>query len=89
LEKYSVKLFTEHKLIEVKSNCVVCENKDGQIVEIPCHYVVMAVGAKPVKFETTILQEICISVIYIGDCKDKATDIENAIKTAYDAANVL
>ena len=35
------------------------------------------------------LLENNIKVVKIGDCKDKASDIENAIKTAYDAANEI
>lgn len=89
LEKNLVKLYTNHKLIEIKSNLIVCENKEGQRVEIPCHYVIMAVGAKPIKFNSEKLTAAGIKVTYIGDCKERASDIENAIKTAYDTANSI
>ena len=49
----------------------------------------MAVGAKPNSFEINKLLENNIKVVKIGDCKDRASDIENAIKTAYDAANEI
>ena len=49
----------------------------------------MAVGAKANTFETEKLEKAGIAVTKIGDCKDRASDIENAIKSGYDAANTI
>lgn len=86
--KHNVKIYTNHKVNEVSNNSILCEN-DGKQVEIPCDYVVMAIGAKPNEFNVDKLLENNIKVVKIGDCKEKASDIENAIKTAYDAANEI
>ena len=86
--KNNVKIYTNHKVNKIDKDCIICEN-DSKEIKIPCDYVVMAVGAKPNSFEINKLLENNIKVVKIGDCKDRASDIENAIKTAYDAANEI
>ena len=86
--KHNVKIYTNHKVNEIYKDSILCEN-DNNEVKIPCDYVVMAIGARPNKFDVDKLLENNIKVVKIGDCKDKASDIENAIKTAYDAANEI
>ena len=87
-KKYDVNIYTSHKVNKIDDGCIICEN-EGKEVNIPCDYVVMAVGARPNSFEIDKLLDNDIKVVKIGDCKDKASDIENAIKTAYDAANEI
>lgn len=65
-----------------------CIDKQGKVVTIPCDFVVTASGAQPVDFDTTIFHAQGIEVIKVGDCQQVA-DIAYAIKTAYDAANLL
>lgn len=86
--KHNVKIYTNHKVNEIHKDYILCENDNNEI-KIPCDYVVMAIGARPNEFDVDKLLENNIKVVKIGDCKDKASDIENAIKTAYDAANEI
>lgn len=65
-----------------------CIDKQGKVVSIPCDFVVTASGARPVDFDTTIFNAQGIEVIKVGDCQQVA-DIAYAIKTAYNAANLL
>ena len=67
---------------------LICADKDGQAVQILCDHVVIAVGARPVEFDTSALTERGIQVLKVGDCC-KAADISHATKTAYTAANAL
>jgi hypothetical protein len=67
---------------------LICADKDGQAVQILCDHVVIAVGARPVEFDTSALTERGIQVIKVGDCC-KVADISHATKTAYTAANAL
>ena len=84
----NVEIYTNHKVNKIDKEYIICENNNNEI-KIPCDYVVMAVGARPNSFDVDKLLENNIKVVKIGDCKDKASDIENAIKTAYDAANEI
>lgn len=85
-QKYGVAQYPGHKVLEITPDALVCENKQGEQVRIPCDYVVLAVGARPAQFDTAALEAAGISVTRVGDCAEKAADIANAIKTAYDAA---
>ncbi|MGL6107064.1 bilirubin reductase, long form [Romboutsia sp.] len=87
-KKHNVRIHTGNKLIEITKNSVICNRNDEEL-EIPCDYVIMAVGAKPNEFEINRLVDANIKVIKVGDCKERALDIENAIKTGYDAANEI
>ena len=84
----NVEIYTNHKVNKIDKECIICENNNNEI-KIPCDYVVMAVGARPNSFDVDKLLENNIKVVKIGDCKDRVADIENAIKTAYDAANEI
>ncbi|WP_300350409.1 bilirubin reductase, long form [Clostridium sp.] len=86
--KNDVKIYTNHKVNKIDKDYIICENEDKEI-KIHCDYVVMAVGAKANDFEVNKLLENNIKVVKIGDCLYKASNIENAIKTAYDAANKI
>lgn len=85
---HGVEQFTGHKVTNITVGELICENKDGNSVKIPCDYVVMASGSRPVKFDTTLLSDSGISVVKVGDCREVA-NISHAIKTGYDAANAL
>ena len=87
-KEHAIAQFTGHKVINIRVDEVVCENQDGQTVKIPCDYVVMASGARSVKFDTAQLTDKGISVVEIGDCR-KVSNISQAIKTGYEAANAL
>ena len=46
----------------------------------------MAVGARPVAFSADKLEAAGVSVTRVGDAGERASDIQNATNTAYDAA---
>ncbi len=86
--RFGVEQYTGHKALEIAIGKLICTDKDGRVVRIPCDNVVIASGARPVGFETEGLISQGIEVIMVGDCRDVA-DISHATKTAYDAANAL
>ena len=88
-EKNHVAQYVSHKVERIGEKSVVCKTGDDETIEIPYDFVVMAVGAKANTFETEKLEKAGIAVTKIGDCKDRASDIENAIKSGYDAANAI
>ena len=83
---YGVEQYPSHKVKEFRMNAVVCENKDGAEVTIPCDYIVLAMGARSNEFDAAALEAANIPVYAIGDAAGKAADISNAIRTGYDTA---
>ncbi len=91
LENYAthgVEQYPGHQVTSIAPGELTCEDKDGNVVQIKCDHVVMAIGARPVAFDTAALDENGILVAKVGDCHEVA-DISHATKTAYDAANAL
>ena len=83
---YGVEQYPSHKVKEFRMDAVVCENKDGAEVTIPCDYIVLAMGARSNAFDAAALEAASIPVYSIGDAASKAADISNAIRTGYDTA---
>ena len=88
-ERHGVKQYVKHKVVKVGAHEVCCENEEGAPVSIPADYVVLALGAKPAPFDAAALEAAGIPVYRVGDCAERAADISNAIRTAYDTANGL
>ena len=83
---HGVQQFPGHKVKQFTTDAVICENKDGAEVTIPCDYIVLAMGARPNAWDTAALEAAGVQVERIGDCAEKAADISNAIRTGYDTA---
>ena len=83
---YGVEQYPSHKVKEFRMDAVVCENKDGAEVTIPCDYIVLAMGARSNVFDASALEAANIPVYAVGDAAGKAADISNAIRTGYDTA---
>ena len=83
---YGVEQYPSHKVKEFRMDAVVCENKDGAEVTIPCDYIVLAMGARSNEFDAAALEAASIPVYSIGDAAGKAAEISNAIRTGYDTA---
>ena len=83
---YGVEQYPSHKVKEFRMDAVVCENKDGAEVTIPCDYIVLAMGARSNEFDAAAMEAANIPVYSIGDAAGKAADISNAIRTGYDTA---
>ncbi len=81
--------YPSHMVKAITLDSLVCEDKAGGEVRIPCDYVVMAVGARPAPFDTTALEAAGVPILRVGDCAERAADLSNAVKTAYDAACTL
>ena len=83
---YGVEQYPSHKVKEFRMDAVVCEDKDGAEVTIPCDYIVLAMGARSNAFDAAALEAAGIPVYSVGDAAGKAADISNAIRTGYDTA---
>ena len=87
-KQFDVETYMEHKVTAITENEVHCEIKNRDTVHIPYDYVVIASGARSVRFDTAEFLANDIEIIEVGDC-DRVADISYATKTAYDAANAL
>ena len=64
---YGVEQYPSHKVKEFRMDAVVCENKDGAEVTIPCDYIVLAMGARSNAFDAAALESAGIEHIYRQD----------------------
>lgn len=87
-EKHQVKMLTKTKVTAITSTGVECKGENGSL-SILSDYVVLAVGAKPNEFDTNLLVEKGIDVHIVGDCHERASDINHAIEEGYLAANSI
>ncbi|WP_338086444.1 FAD-dependent oxidoreductase [Massilimicrobiota timonensis] len=87
-EKHGVQQYVNTKVTAITPATVEAQNENGTI-SLDCDYVVLAVGAKPNAFDTSLLEEKGIPVYVVGDCHEKAADINRAIEEGYLAANQI
>ena len=87
-EKYQVQLLTGTKVTEITAETVEAETAEGS-VSLPCDYVVLAVGARPNVFNVQPLEAKGVHVTLVGDCNERAADINRAVEEGYLAANAL
>ena len=85
-EQGGVKQYVNTRVQRVQEHGVIAtDTTSGEEVEIPCDYVVMAVGSKKKPFDVTV---VTVPVEFVGDCSGERTaDIASAIRSAYHAAN--
>ena len=87
LEHSNVQILTSAKLSEINDHAVIVEkteNEKTSVLEIRSDFVVMAVGARK---NLPDLSACPLPLHYIGDCAgERPSNIDHAIKSAYDAA---
>lgn len=91
LDNYGVIRHTHTKLDEIHPDFVTVttetEDTEPKTFEIPADFVVMAVGARK---QLPNLKDCPLPIHYVGDCSgERPSNIEHAIKSAYDTANAL
>lgn len=91
LDNYGVIRHTHTKLDEIHPDFVTVTTEtadtEPKTFEIPADFVVMAVGARK---QLPNLKDCPLPIHYVGDCSgERPSNIEHAIKSAYDTANAL
>lgn len=89
LKAHDVQLYTNTKVKQIQATQVICKQQDGNELALACDYVVMATGAKINTFDASVLEQNNIDVHFIGDCNEKASNINNAIEQGYLIANQI
>jgi NADPH-dependent 2,4-dienoyl-CoA reductase/sulfur reductase-like enzyme len=83
-DKAGVQVMTGLKAKEITMDAVIAENREGQILRLPCDSVVLSMGVKArvaSEFEGTAGQ-----VFVVGDCAVKAGNITSAVRDGFYAA---
>lgn len=91
LDAYGVIRHTRTKLDAIHADFVTVttetEDAEPKTFEFPADFVVMAVGARK---QLPDLKDCPLPIHYVGDCSgERPSNIEHAIKSAYDTANAL
>lgn len=91
LDTYGVIRYTNTKLDKIHKDRVTVTttttNTDPKTFDIPANFVVMAVGSRK---QFPKMDGCTVPVHYVGDCAgEHPSNIEHAIKSAYDTANTL
>lgn len=91
LDAYGVSRYTNTKLEEIHADSVTvttaAPETESKTFIIPSDFVVMAVGAKK---QALTLEGCKVPVHYVGDCGgERPSNIEHAVKSAYDTANAI
>lgn len=87
-KNHQVEQYTNTKVTAILTDRVeAIQTKTQEKVEIPCDYIVMAVGSKKVAFS---VDGVTKPVTFVGDCAgEKTADIAWAIRSGYQAANEI
>lgn len=89
---HNVKQLVKTKIVKMDIHGLTCDKLDdnGQAVEtieIPCDTIVNALASQKNKID---LEGVNANIVYVGDCGgERPSNIEHAIKSAYDAANSI
>ena len=91
LDAYGVIRRTRTKLDAIHADFVTVttetEDAEPKTFELPADFVVMAVGARK---QLPDLKDCPLPIHYVGDCSgERPSNIEHAVKSAYDTANAL
>lgn len=91
LDENQVKRYVQTKLDKINQASVTvttaASEQEPKTFEIPADFVVMAVGARKHLPE---LEGCNVPVHYVGDCEgERPSNIDHAVKSAYDVANAL
>jgi len=83
--EHKIPVLYQHRLAEVKEDCVICENLvTGEMVTIPCDSVLLAAGMRPRTAEADAMRRCApeTSVFVVGDCYEPASVFE-AVNDAF------
>ena len=89
---HNVKQLVKTKIVKMDIHGLICDKLDdnGQTVEtieIPCDTIVNALASQKNKID---LEGVNANIVYVGDCGgERPSNIDHAIKSAYDAANSI
>ena len=85
VKKNNVQVMLNTKCVEITDEGVICEDKDGNRIELKADKVIAATGIAPNEATVDELRETVIDFEWIGDCNQPGL-IRTAVRDGYDAA---
>lgn len=85
LMRSDIKVLTETMCVKADGNTLICKDKEGNAVELPFDYLLVAMGTKSVNTLNEIMAETFPEVYHIGDCV-KVGLVHHAVEQAYNVA---
>lgn len=85
VKKNNVQVMLNTKCVEITDEGMICEDKDGNRIELKADKVIAATGIAPNDATVDELRETVIDFEWIGDCNQPGL-IRTAVRDGYDAA---
>lgn len=85
VKKNNVQVMLNTKCVEITDEGMICEDKDGNRIELKADKVIAATGIAPNEAAVDELRETVIDFEWIGDCNQPGL-IRTAVRDGYDAA---
>ena len=85
VKKNNVQVMLNTKCVEITDEGMICEDKDGNRIELKADKVIAATGIAPNEETVDELRETVIDFEWIGDCNQPGL-IRTAVRDGYDAA---
>lgn len=85
VKKNNVQVMLNTKCVEITDEGMICEDKDGNRIELKADKVIAAIGIAPNEATVDELRETVIDFEWIGDCNQPGL-IRTAVRDGYDAA---
>lgn len=85
VKKNNVKVMLNTKCVEITDQGMICEDKDGNRIELNADNVIVATGIAPNEETVEALRDAVIDFANVGDCYQPGL-VRTAIRQAYDAA---
>lgn len=85
VKKNNVQVMLNTKCVEITDEGMICEDKDGNKIELKADKVIAATGIAPNEKTVDALRDTVIDFTWIGDCNQPGL-IRTAVRDGYDAA---
>ncbi len=88
IHKYGIDVKVNMRCVEINDKGMLCQKKDGEIVQLEADSVIFAAGMTPKEEVVDALRDSCIDFAWVGDCHNVGL-IRTAVHEAFDAAMAI
>ena len=88
IHKYNIDVKVNMRCVEITDKGMICQNKEGELVELEADAVVYAAGMAPKEEIVEALRDTCVDFTWIGDCHNVGL-IRTAVNEGFNAAMAI